>query len=162
MTKTTGLRATLAFALGAAIGCADVKGNGEDKGRGKATNNVPAIAASKDPAARPQKPLMETREDWRNQPKAEAPRSVEAVVYKDFEGTVKGVDAERRLLTVAVGGQEYTLRVSQTAFIEGARSYAVQGGLAGVPAGSTVFVVTSKEGDQDVVNRIKLRDANAN
>jgi hypothetical protein len=165
MTKTTGLCITLAFALSATAGCADVSGgSGENKGRGNATNNVPNIAASKDPAARPQKPLMNTREDWKNVPKPEGPRTFEPIVSKDFEGTVKAVDADRRLITVAVGGQEYTLRVSQTALIEESslRSYALQGGLAAVPAGSSVFVVTFKEGDQDVVSRIKLRGGNPN
>jgi len=163
MTMTTGLRVAFAFAVAAAVGCADVGGTNK-AGDGKATNNVPAVAASKDPAAKPQQPLMNTREDWKNKPKAEGPRTYEPIVSKDFEGTVKAVDAERRLITVAVGGQEYTLRVLQTATIEepSFRSYALQGGLGAIQAGNTVLVFTSKEGDQDVVTRIKLRAANAN
>jgi hypothetical protein len=162
MKMTTRLHVALGLAFVAAAGCSSGS-SVDNKSGGKATNNVPAIAASNDPAARPQKPLMNTREDWKNVPKAEPPRTVEPFVVQNLEGTVKAVDADRRLITVAVGGQEHTLRVMPSALIEDAsiRSFPVAGGLSGIQAGSTVLITTSREGDQDVVARIKLR-GNAN
>jgi hypothetical protein len=166
MTMTTGLRIAFAFAIAAAIGCADAGGTNKNRagGNGKATNNVP-VAANKDPAAKSQQqPLMNTREDWKNVPKSEPPPPREAVVSKDYDNcTVKAVDADRRLITLTVAGQEVTLRVSPNAFIEepSFRSYALQGGLSAIHAGNTVFIVTAQEGGQDVVQRIKLR-ANTN
>jgi len=105
---------------------------------------------------------MDVRPDWKNRPQDEGPRQFEKIETKDYEATIKAVDADRYTITIAVGGQEYTLRVAQDAFIEepSFRSYAVPGHLKGVPAGGNALIVTNKKDDQDVVTRIKLRASN--
>lgn len=159
MTRMIGLSVALAIMLTAIAGCA--QGTGENKARAKSGDNNAGsgdVGPAEGVGVKHERPKMATREDWKNVPKDEGPRLFAKLESKAYEGTLRGVDATNNSVTVEVGGQAYTLRVSPSAFIEepSNRSYALRGGLSALGAGNRVLIQTVKEGDQDVVTRLKL------
>jgi hypothetical protein len=162
MTMTTGLRTVLMFVILAGLGCS--QGSGENKGKAKSGDKAQDAGGGQVQVftPRPAKAQMDVRPDWKNVPQDEGPRPVVNNDPKSFDGTIKAVDADRRMITISVSGQDYTLRVEPNANIEESslRSYALQGGLSALQPGNQVLVFTTKQDDQDVVGRIKLKAAN--
>lgn len=157
MKRMIGLSVATAFLLAAVVGC----GQGNRDNQGQAKNGDKKVAGNdggNTVATKPERQKIATRDDWRNVPKEEGPAPVQKLDAKEYEGVLKGVEPDRNVVTVEVRGQQFTLRVSPSAFIEesSTRSYALKGGLSALGAGNHVFIQTVKEGDQDVIQRIKL------
>lgn len=156
MKRMLGLSVATAFLLAAVVGCGqgDRDNQGQAKNGKKAANNDGGDAA----VTKPERQKIATRDDWRNVPKEDGPAPAQKLESKEYEGVLKVVEPDRNVVTIEVRGQQFTLRVSPSAFIEDSstRSYALKGGLGALGAGSHVFIQTIKEGDQDVIQRIKL------
>jgi hypothetical protein len=115
----------------------------------------PATSAS-NPSASP----IPTREDWKTAPKKDDPAAPAAVDTRTLEGTVRAIDAQRRLISVNVRGQSQTLPVDPKAPIENLadQGHALKGGLAAIrPGASVLLVIYRNKSDREFVSLIRVK-----
>lgn len=100
-------------------------------------------------------------------PKTTAPKTTEpkkelaGLETRQLQGKVRGVDVQRRLISVMVGTKSETFPVDTTAFIEDLadESHALKGGLAGIRPGATAFLAVYKnKNNKEVVSLIRVKN----
>jgi hypothetical protein len=79
---------------------------------------------------------------------------------RTVEGTVRAIDARRRLISINVGKQSQTFAVDAAAPIEnlGDDAHVLKGGLAGIrPGASVLLVIYRNKSDKEVVSLIRVK-----
>lgn len=101
-----------------------------------------------------------TREDWKTAPKGDDPSTVAPVDTRTLEGTVRAIDAQRRLISITVRGKSQTFPVDPKAPIENEadQSHALKGGLAAIRPGTNILIVIYRnKSDREIVSLIKVK-----
>lgn len=100
-------------------------------------------------------------------PKSTAPKTTEpkkelpGLETRQLQGRVRGVDVQRRLISIMIGNKSETFPVDSTAFIEDLadESHALKGGLAGIRPGATAFLAVYKnKNNKEVVSLIRVKN----
>jgi hypothetical protein len=123
-------------------------------------SQTPATASAttaKGPATTATNPA---REDGKTTTKKEAPSTVASIDTRTLEGTVRAIDAQRRLISINVRGQSQTFPVDPTAPIENLadQAHALKGGLAAIrPGASVLLVIYRNKSDREAVSLIRVK-----
>lgn len=163
----------LVAALLALTGCAKLKGKdalraaqGSSSAQQPKEANPPQAAlqsgtsSAETSGGAPRRPSgMNLREDWRHQPKEDGRPPVAKVDAQTLDGILRSVDADRRMLTVEVRGQQHTLPVDTLVHIETPADHArgLRGGLAGLQPGTRVMVMAYRYDDTFKVALIRIK-----
>jgi len=129
-----------------------------------ATQSSTTAAATTSPATtalNPSPSPIPTRDDWKNATKKDDASTVAELDTRTLEGTVRAIDAQRRLISINVRGQKgQTFPVDAKAPIENLadQSHALKGGLAAIrPGNSVLLVIYRNKSDREVVSLIRVK-----
>jgi hypothetical protein len=124
-------------------------------------DEVPATTARAPLTTAPSVSPIQTREDWKIAPKKDDASTAAEVDTRTLEGTVRAIDAQRRLISINIRGQKpQTFPVDPKAPIENLAdaAHALKGGLAAIRPGTAVLLVIYRnKSDREVVSLIRVK-----